>query len=190
MRTQARGVSLIEVLVAVALLVALATAFLPNLLASTDRARAQSTALVLEDLSDAITDARFDNQDWPSRPSHMAHPITTSDYNICGDTYRPGTVNNWDGPYFHRTFPSTGLPVAIGVVRDSVEREVISGNPRGGGAVSYFKLLVDSVQHEDARELNRIVDADADSAAGTIRWGPISGSGLTTVRWYRVVKGC
>lgn len=199
MRGSRRGFSLIEVLVAVAVVIVLATALLPNLLASTDRLRVQSTALVLEALSDGISTARFDNQDWPLLLSHLVHGITTNDLNICGSTYRAGTVNNWDGPYYERTFPATGLPTAIGVIRDTLEREIISGGgggpgqgqgQGGGGAVSLLKIVVDSVPEEDARELNRIVDADGDAAAGTIRWTAPSGSGLTTVRWLRTIKGC
>lgn len=199
MSKQRSGVSLIETLVAVALVVALATAFLPNLLASTDRARSQAAALILEELSDGITTARFDNQDWPSQLSHLTVTITTNDQNICGDTYRPGKVNNWDGPYHHRVFPPTGLPIGIGTVRDTLGRVIISGGGGGpgqggggggGGAISHLKILVDSVPVEDARELNRIVDADDDPAAGTIRWGGVSGSGLTTVEWVRTIKGC
>lgn len=188
------GFSLIEVLVAVALVVVLATALVPNLLASADRARAEAAALALEELSDAISAARFDNQDWPSLLSHLAHGITTSDRNICGDFYKPGRVNNWSGPYFPRSIPATGLPIGIGIVRDTLGHDILSGvgggGKIGGGAVAYLKISVDSVAEEDARELNRIVDADDDPAAGTIRWGAASGSGLTTVEWLRTIKGC
>lgn len=197
MLNQRSGVSLIETLVAVSLIVALATAFLPNLLASTDRARAQSSALVLEELTDAITTARFDNQDWPALLSHLTVGITTEDANICGELYRAGKVNNWDGPYHDRVLPSTGLPLPIGTVNDTLVRVIISGDAGppgggggGGGAVALLKIVVEDVAVEDARELNRVVDADDDPAAGTIRWSGLSGGGLTTVEWVRTIKGC
>lgn len=190
MRTRRGGFSLTETIVTVALVMILSAAFLPNLLASDSRVRAQETALVLEDLSDAITRARYDNQDWPNRLSHLSRRITTSDTNICGSTYNQGRVNTWDGPYLDRPFPESGLPVGVGTVRNEVGRVVISGNPNGGGAISHLEIFVDGVPEEAALELNRIVDGDGSATAGTLRWDGLSGSGLTTVRWLRTIKGC
>lgn len=194
MDTQRSGVSLIETLVAAALLVGLATAFLPNLLASTDRARAQAAALALEGLTDAITAARFDNQDWPHLLSHLTNGISDTDQNICGDTYTQGRVKNWDGPYHDRVFPPTGLPIGIGTVNDTLRREILpgGGGPPGGGkgSVALLKIVVYDVTVEDARELNRIVDADGSGTEGTVRWETPSESGLTTVQWLRTIKGC
>lgn len=190
MESKRSGFSLVETMVAVAMVVILASVFIPSLLASNDRLEVREAAIILEDIQDAISTMRYDNQDWPARLSHVSSPITTADQNICGSAYNPGRVNNWDGPYIDRLFPPTGLPIGIGTVRDQLGREVISGNPNSGGAISLIRMYVDSVPEEKAIELNRIVDGDGDAAAGTIRWGAISGSGLTTVEWARVVKGC
>jgi type II secretory pathway pseudopilin PulG len=190
MQSRRRGFSLTETIVTVALVMILAAAFLPNLLASDHRARVQEAALVLEELSDAITTARYDNQDWPGNLSHLSRPITTADQNICGSNYNSGRVNNWDGPYHDRVFPASGLPIGIGTVRDPMTRVVISGNPSGNGAISHVQIFVDSVPEEDALELNRMVDADGSATEGTVQWAGLSGSGLTTVWWTRTVKGC
>lgn len=190
MTTTRSGVSLVETMVAVAMVVILASVFIPNLLASTDRLQVQEAAVKLEELMDAITFMRYDNQDWPQRLSHVSSPITTNDQNICGRTYNQGRVNNWDGPYVDYLFPPAGLPIGIGHVRDLMDREVLSGNPQGGGAISLVRMYVDNVPEELAIELNRIVDADGDATAGTIRWSAAGASGLTTVEWARTVKGC
>ncbi len=192
MHIQRSGVSLIETLVAVAIIVVLAVAFIPNLQASTDRMEVRDAAVTIEELMDAILTMRYDNQDWPARLSHVSTPITTSNQNICGDNYNNGRVNNWTGPYVDYIFPTTGLPIGIGHVRDLMEREVISGNPKGGGAISLVRVYVDNVPEELAIELNRIVDGDNDQTAGTIRWADpaIGGTGLTTVEWVRTIKGC
>lgn len=184
------GISLIETVVATAMVLILASVFIPSLLASADRLQVQEAALILEELQDAISTMRYDNQDWPQRLSHVSTRITTSDQNICGNTYVQGRVTNWNGPYIDRLFPPTGLPIGIGTVRDVLGRQVIQGNPNSGGAISLVRMYVDSVPEEFALELNRIVDADDDAAAGTVRWSGISGSGFTTVEWLRIIKGC
>ena len=189
MGTRRRGFTLTETLVAVAIMVIMAAAVLPTMVTSDRRALVQEAAIVLEELGDAITRARYDNQDWPANLRHLTIPITTADANICGDTYNNGRVNNWDGPYFDRMFPVGGLPIGIGTVRDAMGRIVLSGNPQSGGSVSHVLIFIDEVEEEDALELDRIVDGDG-GAAGTVRWVAPDASGLTTVTWYRIVKGC
>lgn len=190
MRTKRCGFTLIETLVTVALVTILAAAFLPNLVDSADRELALRAALTLEELADAITTARFDNQDWPQKLSQLSTPITTADQNICGQNYNNGRVSNWDGPYYPRLFPPSGMPVGIGTVRNLMGRVVLSGNPNSGGAISQVVIFVDGVPEEAALELNGIVDADGSGATGTIRWSAPDASGLTTVSWLRTIKGC
>lgn len=172
-----------EVLVAIVIILILTAALAPTLLGVLDRKRVESARESLDALVTAMTEMRADNQDWPGKLSHLATPITTADRNICGSTYSAGKVGNWGGPYVARVVQSTGFPIAIGTARDSLVRELISGND------AYLKIQVDSVAQEDATELDKLYDNDG-SAGGTVRWSASSGSGLVTLFFLRPIRGC
>jgi type II secretory pathway pseudopilin PulG len=188
MTTQRSGVSLIETIVAMAIVVLLAVAFLPNLVASADRdAGVEDAASVLQEIMDAVTMARFDNQDWAGEVTQLAYPITTSQQNACGEFYNPGRVNNWDGPYLDMVVPESGMPIGIGVLRNQIGRLVLYGG--GRGQVSELKLVVDGVDPDVALDMSRLVDGHDDPGIDTIRWYP-AGDGTVTLEWVRTVKGC
>lgn len=183
LRRRRSGLTLIEVVVAVLIILVLTAALTPSLIGVLDRERVDDAKETLDALSAAMTKMRNDNQDWPSRLSHLTTPITATDRNICGANYSSGKVSNWAGPYLSRVVPTTGFPIGIGTVRDSLVREMISG------ADSYVKVQVDSVKAEDASELDRLYDDDG-SAAGTVRWGPTSATGQVTLFFLRPIRGC
>ena len=177
------GLTLIEVVIAVLIVLVLTAALTPSLIGVLDRERVNDSKETLDALVSAMSDMRKDNQDWPSKLSQLTVPITTSDMNICGNTYTATRVSNWAGPYLSRVVPSTGLPIGIGIVRDTVVREIINGSD------AYAKIQVDSVKAEDAIELDKLYDNDG-SAAGTVRWGASSGTGQVTLFLLRPVRGC
>lgn len=178
------GFTLVEVIVTILVIVVLGAVMLPNLLGPVDRARVDQAIESLDAFNDAMTTARDDNQDWPGRLSHLAWPITTSDTNICGDTYAQGKVNNWAGPYLDRNVPASGVPIGIGVAQDSLVRQVISGQD------GYLIIQVTGVTEEDAEAVNREFDADGDPAGGSIRWTAPDASGLVRLDFYRPIRGC
>jgi prepilin-type N-terminal cleavage/methylation domain-containing protein len=178
-----RGLTLIEVVVTVVIISILAAAVAPAIAGILDRERVNSASESIDALVEAISAMRSDNQDWPAKLSHLSVPITVSDKNICGATYSSGKVSQWAGPYISRTIPTTGVPIGIGTARDSLVREVISGND------AYLKLQVDDVTAEDASELDKLYDNDG-SAGGTIRWGSASGTGQVTLYVLRPIRGC
>jgi type II secretory pathway pseudopilin PulG len=177
------GLTLVEVVVAVLIIVLLTAALTPSLIGVLDRERVDEAKETLDGLVAGMTEMRNDNQDWPSRLSHLTTPITTSDRNICGANYSAGKVSNWAGPYLSRVIPTTGFPIAIGIARDSLVREII------GGTDAYAKIQVDSVKAEDASDLDKVYDNDG-SAAGTVRWGSASATGQVTLFFLRPIRGC
>ncbi|HET9426207.1 MAG TPA: hypothetical protein VFO55_12640 [Gemmatimonadaceae bacterium] len=177
------GLTLMEIVVVVIIILILSAALTPTLMGVLDRKRADAAKESLDALVLAISDMRADNQDWPGRLSHLARPITTADRNICGSFYSAGKVSNWAGPYVSRIIPTTGFPIGIGAVQDSLVREMISGND------SFMKIQVDGVAVEDALTLDRMYDNDG-SAAGTVRWNPPAGDGLVTMFFLRPIRGC
>ncbi len=179
--------TIIEIVVVIAVLLILAAAVTPSLIGSLERSRAAGAVDQLQDIIDAMSEMRKDQQDWPGRVSHMATPITTSDKNVCGNNYTSGRVNNWAGPYLDRAVPSSGLPLAIGTMKDSTYRSEISGQD------ALLTLEVVNVSQEDALAVNASVDSDGDVAGrtiGTVRWSVPSAEGLVTMYYYRPIRGC
>ena len=187
-RASARpGFTLVEIVVAIAIIIILAAALAPGVLGVLDDERVEKAAETLEELVEAMTQMRFDDNDWPGRLSHVAWPITISDVNICGANYTSGKVSQWAGPYVDRVIsPGVGLPIGIGRINDVLVREVVSGND------GYLKMQIDSVQIEDAEALNKLVDADAGGTIGTIRYTTslVTSEGLLTVFYLRPIRGC
>jgi type II secretory pathway pseudopilin PulG len=177
-----------EVVVVVAILLILAGATVPVLIGGLERDRVTGAVAVLQDLTEAMTQMRADNQDWPGRVSHLTKAITASDFNVCwSSTYAPGKVSGWEGPYFYRVVPSTGMNIGIGIVKDSLYRSQLVGND------GLLTIQVDNVSQEDAFGLNREVDNDGDVAGrttGTVQWNATVTDGQVTLFYYRPIRGC
>lgn len=185
------GLSLIEVVVALVILLTLAAAVLPGVIRPSERERMHTAISELQGIIDAMQTMRSDNQDWPLRLNHLSTPITTQNRNICGATYAAGKAKNWKGPYLDRVVPPTGLDIGIGVAQDSMVRVPAAGSGPGGSQIGATIILINGVTREDAVELNRQLDADADSADGGVRWTVTDQeSGMVQVQYVRPIKGC
>ncbi|MGQ0813176.1 MAG: prepilin-type N-terminal cleavage/methylation domain-containing protein [Gemmatimonadota bacterium] len=180
------GLTLVEVIVVIVVSVILAAAIVPSLIGALDRERVQASVDAMQGVTDAMSELRQDNQDWPGRISHLSAPITTSMTNVCGNTYTTGRVTNWAGPYLDRVVPSTGVPIGIGVLKDTTYRSFVTGND------GLLTMEILNVTLEDARGLNTTVDGDGDVAGqtiGTVRWSaPVNG--MVTTYYYRPIRGC
>ncbi len=181
------GLTLIEIVVVIAVLLILAVAVTPSMITNLNRDRVSTAVETFQDLTEAMSEMRKDNQDWPGKLSHLARPITTSDRNVCGVTYASGKVSNWGGPYLDRSVPSTGLPLSIGVAKDTLYRSALSGQD------GLLTMEVPSVSQEDALAVNASVDNDGDVAGrttGTVQWSTTDAEGLVTLFYYRPIRGC
>lgn len=176
------GFTLVEILVVLAIGIVLAAAVLPSLIGGVDRTRVDESAESLQSISEAVSSMWKDVGRYPGKLSHLTTPITTGQNGICGTAYTAAQVATWAGPYLNRTVAGTGLPLPVGVARDSFSYDATVS--------PLLRVHVDSVTHRDVRALNAALDADADSAAGAVRWGPISGSGLAELVFVRPIRAC
>lgn len=185
------GVSLAEVAVAVVVLFLLSTAVLPGVVRTLDRERVEMTVSELQEIANAMHSMRSDNQDWPSKLSHLSAPIHTGQNNICGGRYQQGKVNNWDGPYLDRVVPPSGFKVGVGVMPDTVLRDPPQSGGRGGSAFGDMIVLIDGVAEEDAIELSRLIDGNESATSGAIQWTATDAdAGIVRVRFIRPIKQC
>ena len=178
-RTQRRGFSLIEAIVAIAILVMLAAVIMPTLIGSLDAARVNDGHEKLDEFVSAIAAFHADVNRYPRYLEYLSHSLSGGDDDICGDDIPPGLRAQWAGPYADRIITSAGIFIGIG----RAQNEII----RVSGTRAY--IAVAEVSDSDAETLNAEVDADNNLAAGTVQWTS-AGSGFGTLRYYFSITGC
>lgn len=179
-RTRARGFSLGEILVVMAIGIILAAVFLPSLVGSLDRSRVTESAESLEGIVEAAGNMWRDVDRFPGTLSQLSQPVAAGDVDLCGNAYG-GDASLWNGPYLTRSIAATGLALPLGVARNAL---TYSASP------PLMTISVDSVDEADARAMDDRVDGTSNPAAGAVRWGAVSGSGLVVLNYVRPVRPC
>ena len=188
------GFSYIELLVALAIMVVIATVVTPVLLGVLDKARFDATLETFLGIGEGVFNFEDDIGEYPGQLSQLTTQITGSDENICGEDYSTGPgagnneVNRWDGPYLNRLVPTTGLPTPIGRVRNQLEgyRQFWWSNP------SELRMFVDSVVVEDAWAMNERIDGDGHGGSTTnaVRWTTADANGLVVLTFVVPIGSC
>lgn len=181
---RADGFTVLEVIVALAIMVTISAVVAPNLLAYLDRVRVDRAVESLESVSTALGEFHDDVGEWPLELTQLVSPITTSDRNSCASTYSGAEVNRWGGPYVNR-FLDAGVPLGIGTAANVVFRV-----PPVTGFTT-LHVVVPDVSEEDAVALDRRMDGDGDLATGSVRrLLPADGSGRIVLLYMIPVSGC
>jgi prepilin-type N-terminal cleavage/methylation domain-containing protein len=188
MRRVARGFSIIEVVVALALIVILAAVALPSLAGYARQARVTASADVLATVRDALFKTGAGNHGFyqkinrnAGRLSELSQLIVEKDAGYddsCGDVFKKAQVNDWEkqGPFVNFHIDRTaGLRTAIGNAEDTLTRVSESGN-------WYLRInFINNVERQDATALDAIVDFGDSSEVGNVRWTPSTGSSVVTL---------
>lgn len=188
------GFSLVELLVTMVILIALAAVATPSILGARDTERVRTSARWLEDFTHAIHNPdsirgsfRNDIGAYPGALEHLTREIQTTDLDGCGEAYKPGDVipDKWQGSYLNTVIDSTGMPIGIGTVRNTLSRD----DPRTVRN-SIMRIYVDDVVIEDAMALDEHVDLSDGSTSGTVRWAGADAEGFVIVEYLMNVSGC
>jgi len=179
------GFTLLELIVALAVMLVLAAAVAPNILGRLDRIRVERGRDALEELRAAIVLFEEDVGAYPGRLTQLVEQISQGEPNSCGQGYKKAEADRWDGPYLARVIPGSGLPVAIGTANVVLERQPV------GGQNARLKIVVDDVSVGDAADLDELVDGGDGAASGGVEWVAVPGSSdLVTVKYVIPVRGC
>lgn len=169
MAANRRGVALVFVVVAIAVMFIMATVILANTASNLQQANTLSGVTQLRRFGFEVGENlkrpsfRGDIGTYPGRLSHLYAKITTADRNSCGATYSGAQVSNWQGPYHlipmerdvnYQLFP--GL-----VASDTLQRSPASG----AGVLS---IVMRAVPLETAQDLGRALDGVATGAGPQI----------------------
>lgn len=164
--TPPRGFGLIEAIVALAVLAILAAVLLPATAAFASAERVERSRSDLGRVEGAFTEFLTDVEQCANELDELVFPIQNGQPDLRGDNYNPGSVNKWDGPYYHMALPADGPVTGVGTITGL---RLVEGDP------AYTPGIVVEADIYDALALDRAVDSGDGSAAGTVRWTTLSG---------------
>jgi len=171
------GFSLIEIVIAAAIVLILAGVLIPQLSTYFDQQRITDTATALAAVRDGITDktngyyAKVTIN--PGRVSQLSNRPTALnaavDDNSCGAQVTAAQQTNWDNnaPFVQFLIPRTGLPTAIGTAEDTLNRVPTSAT------VGVTRVVFKTVDQADITALDVEVDGGDGAATGAIQWTTI-----------------
>src|SRR5687767_5364240 len=191
------GFSLIEVVVALAVILILAAVALPSLTGFLDQKRIDDTAAQLAVIRDALYNPAGNgfnqgvNGTNAGRLSELDSVIiagnanyATGTDNSCGGTFNGGDRTAWiaNGPFTtYNSERATGMMFPIGMAEDSLTR--IAGTPPS------LRLNFLSVSLADADLLDETIDANNGNAAGIVQWTPAApASGIVTMYYLVTIN--
>lgn len=181
------GFSLVEIVVALAILLVLAAVATPSLLGYLDQMAVEATAQQLERVRDALYTKggnafRQDVGANSGKLSQLARPITKGNpayLDSCGDEFSTKEANGWDGPYVNFDIdPAAGMATPIGVASDALTRVP----PSGAGSLRI--AFANNVQVSQAELLDDLVDGGNGNAIGIVRWILPAVDGMVTLHYF------
>jgi prepilin-type N-terminal cleavage/methylation domain-containing protein len=181
--------TLVEVIVALAVILILAAVAVPQLGGFLDQKRIEETAALLDEISDALygPGSFQDNVGAnASQLSFLSAPIVSGHEDSCGDDYSGGERSDWadGGPYVNFVIdPSAGLRTAIGQANNQLTRVT------GGG--TWLRITWNNtVTLVDAQAMDLYVDGALSGTTGAVRWTPQAGTDMATMTFDVPVSGC
>lgn len=187
---QSAGFTMIEVLVAMAIIAILSAVSFPVVVEQIERRRVDSAITTMKALADAVTAFRVNVGMNPGQLVHLSNPITSTDLNSCGTAYGTPAANAWAGPYYTKQIlQATGLPLSednLGRVQNTLVRA-----PAGVSTPGTLAFQVTGIPLDKVTEIEASVDGDNVATTGRVRWTtPADANGHVTMSYHVAINGC
>ena len=182
-----RGFTLLEVVVALAILALLGAVILSAAGGRIREGRAASTAQTLSTLRDGILQYRTDVRRYPRNLRYLSTSPIVGVTDLCNQTVPSSLRSLWRGPYTNISILASGLAVQEMVVSDTVELDPVG--PYTVSTSGAIVIVTRDVDSTIARELETQYDGNSDWSGGTIRFSHLA-AGKGTLRFAVPVKGC
>jgi prepilin-type N-terminal cleavage/methylation domain-containing protein len=179
-----RGFSMLEMVVAMAILVVLAAVVVPSTAQYSRDKEIQTTAATFNELADSIKSFKTVVTMYPGKLSQLTTKVApTGDLNGCGAAFGTTPAGKWINPFWDALIPTQGFKLPIGVANDQLTRTT------GTGVAGLLQITVPNVPYDVALDLNTVMDGPNDpivnrsSTTGMIRYGVPNASELVSLTY-------
>jgi prepilin-type N-terminal cleavage/methylation domain-containing protein len=163
------GFSLVETLVALAIMTVLAAVLIPALSGKLKDSRTSTVSQTLSNLNYAVAEYKKSVGRYPGKLTLLTVNPTTSDRDLCGSLLSNSSTLLWRGPYLSREFVAAGIQVADGRVDADIRRfpTTVTSTPP---TIAYALIDLPGIELGVAQDLDRDLDGTLDAANGAIRY--------------------
>lgn len=162
------GFSLLELMVALAIIVIMTAVIALETLPQLPSARAASLSKSLDALKQAAQNFQMNVGAYPGNLHQLVVPLGQlgTPLDVCGGAIPQGGINGWRGPYLLQNVTSAGIPVGASTIASE-----LSWIGAGAGGSAQLRIRVTEVDRAVAEVLEEHLDApDFDFSAGNILW--------------------
>lgn len=173
-----RDVTLVEILIAMAILATLAAVLYPSV--AVQLRRGQSTALAnqLDNLRQAIANYQQNVTEYPFVLTQLTVAPVAGDDDSCGNPLSTAQRNSWRGPYLAQNIVGN-MVVGDATIQNQLVRVALAGTQ------ALLQIRADGVQLNTATDLEAQYDGNANFATGTILY-----DGTNMLTFQIPIRGC
>ena len=174
-----RGMTIVEILIALAILAIIAAVVLPTTAGQLRQGHAAALANQLANLRDAIGNYRQNVGAYPRFLTQLTNQPVAGAVGACGANLSNPELNDWRGPYLNQNIVGD-VPVGSAIVVSQLTRTV-------AGTAELLQIRAARVENDIASDLEEQFDGNADFATGTILW---TAAGDDTLTFQIPIRGC
>lgn len=173
--------TLVEILIALALLAIIAATIYPTVAGQLRAGQSAALGNQLVSLRDAIGGFRENVGAYPRLLTQLTNAPVVGDDNACAADLTGAQRNAWRGPYLNQAIAG---PMPVGEA--SVQTTMIRA-PNNTAIVGALQIVVAGVESDVATDLEARFDGNADFTGGTITWTAAGGG---TLIFLIPIRGC
>ena len=182
-----RAMTLVEIVVAMAIVGVMAAALYPTIMGRLQRAQTAALGRQLQGFREAIGHYRENVGRYPNRLRQLTTQPASGARDICLGTIPAANLARWRGPYMSQAIVTDSIRVGDATVLDTLFREPVN---TAGGQPGMLRMVAFNVDSIPAMELERQLDGNGNLLDGNIMWFPTL-FGLNGLLVYSVpVRGC
>jgi len=189
--------TVVEVLIALAIIALLAALIIPTAKSQLDKSQVSAVAANLQAVREGILAYRENVGYYPTQLAQLATKpgsggVTSN--NSCGAVTPAANIAKWRGPYIAQAITTSGFPSGDVTIQNDLVRTPAntSGAPEGTLAVSVTDV-VNSATESLAKDVEKAFDGwTADTltlSSGAIRWTVVSGV-MGTMTFHLSIRNC
>jgi prepilin-type N-terminal cleavage/methylation domain-containing protein len=179
MTARRMGMTIVEVLIALAILAILAAVVLPTTAGQLRDGHATALANQLANLREAIGNYRQNVGAYPRFLTQLTTQPVAGDDDACAANLSNGELNAWRGPYLNQNVVGD-LPVGNAIIVSLLTRV-----PAGTAAL--LQIRAARVESDIASQLELQFDGNANFATGSVLW---TAAGDDTLTFQIPIRGC